>query len=115
MGSNNILTDRPKTCSNCAHGPDYVAAFNLLPANWAFPSDMYCHIRPPYMLLCCGDEGPGVARDVRVWPGAEGLELFRLQLHALLGGPAHEDDVSFVVRIGREVEEDKRTRLPNVA
>ncbi|GLI66902.1 hypothetical protein VaNZ11_010929 [Volvox africanus] len=54
------------------------------------------------MVLCCGDEGPGVVRDVRVWPGAEGLELFRLQLHALLGGPAHEDDVSFVVRIGRE-------------
>ncbi|GIL85871.1 hypothetical protein Vretimale_8931 [Volvox reticuliferus] len=111
MRSNGILTGNPKACSTCAHGPDYVAAFKLLPASWAFPSDICCHIRPPYMLLCYG-EGPGMARDMRVWPGADGLELFRLQLQALLGGPPHEDEVSFVVRIGRE---DTSILLPGLS
>ncbi|GLC61845.1 hypothetical protein PLESTB_001809700 [Pleodorina starrii] len=36
-------------------------------------------------------------REVRVWPGAGGLELFRLQMGALIEGPVDFEYVTFVV------------------
>ncbi|KAG2447852.1 hypothetical protein HYH02_007308 [Chlamydomonas schloesseri] len=51
-----------------------------------------------------GDAGGETLAPIRVWPGLGGLELFRLQLRALLGADASaplaaEDIITFVVRV----------------
>ncbi|KAG2487394.1 hypothetical protein HYH03_013963 [Edaphochlamys debaryana] len=41
----------------------------------------------------------GSVRKLRVWPGAGGLELFRLQLQGALGMDVAADEVTFVVEV----------------
>ncbi|KAG2430124.1 hypothetical protein HXX76_010223 [Chlamydomonas incerta] len=67
---------------------------------------LLCGLRPPEFNVECAaspDGAPAGAAlaPIRVWPGLGGLELFRLQLRALLGAESAlaAEDVTFVVRV----------------